>query len=453
MLDRSDPHSADSRWNASGPRQWLDYVQVVRIKEGTSQMARWPDHPVLCTFAARMPFALRLSDRGIHRFDLVDTYADAEEAKLFTGPPFVQIRVCNLETGGLQIESPTTASALNALYGVELPSSDFEAIPGLAYEQWVSMKTPSPRLSAENREDAGYAFHRCLRVLDLFLRSHNLVFHDPHVYPVSTQELGNVVYIGEYEPGGKKWRHRSPMLLHPGRLPAYTPYETSFKSEGEAIAWGARALVLGRPFARSVELVLRAERASGLRGDYADAVISLQTALESRLYETWQLLLVDKGEPSAEIARRVGGEMGFRSLLLTVLPKFLGGNWNATDKTSPVGACWETLYLLRNRVVHAGHNATPSEFDAGRAAYDRLRHFVRERLWAKRNEYPRAAVAVIGRDGMVARGWSDPVFERRIEQLLAEPNPYFLAWDIAGRPHVDRRESRHTAITPDTSAG
>ncbi len=330
------------------------------------------------------------------------------------------------------------------MYGVELPSSQVDALPGLAYEQWISMETPSARLSLEKVEDAAYPFHRCVGVLGFFLRSHNFVFHDPHVYPVSTQELGNVVYIGEYEIGGRAWHYRSSMLMHPGRLPAYKPYETRFKSESEAIAWGARALALGRPFSRSVQLVLRAERASGIRGDGADAVVGLQTALESRLYETWRLLLVDKGESAADIERRVAAETSFRSLLLTILPQFLGGSWNRTDKESAVGACWEKLYLLRNRVVHVGHEPSVYEFQAGRDAYDRLRHFVRERVWERRFLYPRTTLAVIGRDGMAARGWSDPNFDRRIEQFLAEPAPYFLPWDIAGRPK-NARGSTSTA--------
>jgi hypothetical protein len=400
-------------------------------EEIRSRAPNWPDHPVLCTFAAVLPFPLRLTDGGLHKLELLGDFANPAEAGLFPGRPFVQIRIHNAPTSGLQFEPVTTAQALQSLYGAQLP--DLEPV-GEAYEQWVSLETPSPRLTGESTDDPAYAFHRCLGVLDLFLRSHNMVFHDPHVYPIATQELSRVIFVGEYEVGDGDWQFKFSMLAHPDRLPAFTEHDSQFGSQSAALNWGFGQLVGGHPFTRSVLLAIRANRAGQIRGDRIDEVISLQTAMESRLYATWRMVLVDKGLSAAKIETEVGRELAHRTVVLTVFPKLLGGRWDATAVGTPVGDYWQRLYMLRNRVVHAGYEPPTPEAEAARSAYDQLRYFIRERAWERRHDYPRTAVVVIGRDGMSDRGWSDPSFDQEIAAMLKEPTPFFLPWDIAGRP-------------------
>jgi len=272
-------------------------------------------------------------------------------------------------------------------------------------------------------------------VLGIFLRSHILVFHDPQVYPVATQELGPVVLVGEYEADGSEWKFKFPLLMHPERLPAFGAQRTRFGSEAAALQWGQAQILAGNPFVQSMLLAVRAYRSGRSRGDYRDEVLSLQTAMESRLYATWQMLLVDQGLTRDQLAQKLSSDRPFRSVLLSILPKLLGlgGSWDSTDLKAPLGAYWQSVYLLRNRIVHAAYEPSSTEADKARSSYDGLRHFIRERLWARRREYPRSVVAVIGTDGMRARNWNDPSFEKRLRQLAAEPTPYFWPWDAAGR--------------------
>lgn len=396
------------------------------IQAAIAEGAKWPDRPVVCTFAARLPFPLGLSDGGTHKLDLIGDYMSDESEATFPGPPYVQVRICNLPTGGLQLEPATSEQAIRSLYGTELGGLAGQV--GESYDQWVSLETPSPRLSIDSPKDAAYPFHRCLRVLDLFLRSHNLAFRDPHVHPLASQELSPVVFVGEYEPDRSKWTYKFPVLIHPGRLPQFSQRKSQFGTEQNALAWGFRQLLTANPFVASILLGVRADRAV-LRGDYTDHFISMQTAVESRLYAIWALLLVDGDERSEVIKKRLSGDTSFRSLVATILPKLLGGSWDVTKTGTPAGEYWQKLYLLRNRVVHVGYEPSANEAEAARTAYDHLRAFLRERLWARRHIYPRAAFALIGGE----RTREDPSFERKVEVFKAERAPFFLPWDEARR--------------------
>src|SRR5205807_6728205 len=133
-----------------------------------------------------------LIDGGVHLYHLTAGFEDVESAALFPSGPYVRLRVNNAQLGGLQFEPATTVSALRSFYGKEVEGAAAGLIPGEAYEQWVSLETPSPRLAGEDPDDAAYPFHRCLRILDLFLRAHNLAFKSAQVYPLSTEEIGHV---------------------------------------------------------------------------------------------------------------------------------------------------------------------------------------------------------------------------------------------------------------------
>ena len=391
----------------------------------------WPDHPVVCTFAFRLPFALRLPDGYEHKIELLADYLDSNEAALFPGRPFVRIRIHNASTEGLQMEPATTHAALQALYGeVDLP----EHGPfGDAYEQWVSLETPSPLLQSERGDDPPYMFHRALSVFDLLLRSHNLVFRDAHVYPIATQDLGFVMFIGEYEPGGDEWTYKQWMMMHPERLPIFNQLETTFLTHRDALDWGLAEIANGNPFVRPVLLFLRADRAGRIRGDLTEHVIALQTTVEGRLYATWRVLLVDKGLASADIENEIGSDTPYKSLVVTVLPRLLGGRWDVTAPGTPVGEYWTALYELRNRIVHAGYEPLLFEAEKAKTAYDHLRVFVRERVWERRRDYPRTAIAIFGRAHIRNQLPPDEPFRQSVDTIVAERTPLFLPWDVAGR--------------------
>jgi hypothetical protein len=177
----------------------------------------------------------------------------------------------------------------------------------------------------------------------------------------------------------------------------------------------------------------RALRALRVRGDMADAVVNLQTAVESMMYDLLGVLMVDEGATSTEIAGVLGGELQFKALVTGQLIPRLGGNWNPNSHGA-FGSYWTKLYRLRNRVVHGGYSPSAAEANDALGAFYTVREFVSERLWDRRKKYPRALLAKVGSNGLVRRGWMTATVRVRSARFQAEPYPFYWARDTAKRP-------------------
>lgn len=397
--------------------------------------SRWPDHRIICTFAFKLPFPLRLPEGST--FMLVRTdeqYDDADDAAVFGEHPWVRIRLHNHRVDGLEVWPSESGSVLESFYQVRIDRPDELPAWGAdeAYEQWVSLETPSGRLRGEAESDQAYHFHRCLTSLDVFIQSHLLALGDSQVHRISTPELSPMVFVGKYEVDGGAWELEIPMLTHPEALPVFTEHEVD-GDPMQLLEAALQQLRANNPFVVPSFLSLRAENAHRVRGDFVDAVVSLATAMESRLFALWRCLLVDLGHRASDIESVVSSDAPFRTLLVTTLPALLGGRWDVTAVGTAVGDYWGKLYLLRNRVVHAGYRPTIVETDEARRAHDAMRLFVRERLWAKRSAYPRSVALYISPDVMRHYGWVDVAAERRTTALQQEEQPFFLPWDTVGR--------------------
>ncbi len=137
---------------------------------------------------------------------------------------------------------------------------------------------------------------------------------------------------------------------------------------------------------------MRAERRKH-EGDAADAIISFQTAAETLAYELWALLLADEGLSEAEIASCREAGLSFRSLLSCELAHRLGGQWDLSSDRPAVGRYWARLYVMRNRVVHAGYLPHDGDADEAEAAFVEFDRFLDYQLRSKAKQFPRAARA------------------------------------------------------------
>jgi hypothetical protein len=344
------------------------------------------ERPVVSTFAAQLPFPLRLESGSVFTYELARTYADPRRAAaVFPGSPWVRIRIYNQPL----TQAPRIRPALQELYQTEVDIDDWQ--PDGAYVQWVSLETPTLLLSDEPPEDGAFAFHRCLHGLNLFLNAHNVAFADSGVYLISTQGLDPAVIVGHYEADGD-WQFDSPMLVHPERLADYRPLQTRAGETVEhALAAGIGRLMSGHPMMTTFAFTMRADRAGRIEGDALNQVVSLQTAMENRLFTIWRLILVDQGKSSSEIEQAVEDQR-FAPLVRARLPQLLGGPWDTTAPHTTVGTYWSALYQLRNRVVHAGYMPMPREAEAALEASRRMRQFARDRIWEWRRQYPRTAL-------------------------------------------------------------
>lgn len=260
------------------------------------------------------------------------------------------------------------------------------------YEQWLSLETPGVLCTGEARTDGAYAFHRSLSALNVFLQAFALARSDDRVRPISSRELRPIVMVGHLGLDGS-W-NGGPMLMHPDAKPR----QLSSRSADEHVAGlnGALAAIVAEaPFVRTRQWRTRGERRR-YEGDAADAVVSFQIAAETLSYELWALLLADEGLSEAEVQARRDAEVPFASLLKREFASRLGGSWDLTRTNTPVGRYWNELYLLRNRIIHAGY--LPHDGDAERAeqAFNALDDFLNDRLQKKESDYPRALRAKQG---------------------------------------------------------
>lgn len=391
-----------------------------------------PSGPIVVTFTFRIPFTLSIEGGGSHLLVLQDARADPDDIAHFGKQVPVRIRLHNEPLGGYDIWPPNAPSALHAFFGTAL---DDQPQPlwgeGLgAYDQWVTVETPNARLMREPPEDHAFAFHRCLEAFNTFLSALHIATKDDQVHPVATQELGALVFRGAYTQDGQ-WQQLSPLLMHPEALP-YARQPVTLASLQRQLDSAFRDLHAGRPFLLAAIWHQRATAAATQRGDYTDCIVSLQTSVESMMFDLLRMLLVDRGKSASDIEARVSRELSYRSLLVKEIANLLGGDWHLEGQ-GPVGRYWKGLYLLRNRVVHGGYQPSAREAEEGRQIYLDLREEMSARLWARHKMYPRTLLAKVGENGLVRRGWMTADMRTRCASFFTEARPFYWPADIAGR--------------------
>jgi hypothetical protein len=359
-------------------------------------------------------------------------WADPNDVGHFGKTPLVRIRLHNEATDGREFWPNSSATVLEGLYGRFADSiGEVTVVPfENTYEQWVSLETPSAPLRSEPVEDRAYAFHRALDALNTFLMSMDLAISDLRVSRISTQEIGPVVFRGAYTRDGK-WVRLGDLLMHPDAYPFPVPV-VPFKSIQRQFEDVLKDLSGGRPFMLANLWHGRALRALRIRGDMADAVVNLQTAVESMMYDLLRALMVDEGASSTEIDTAVAAELQFKSLVGRQLAPRLGGNWDPNSHAA-FGSYWSKLYQLRNRVVHGGYSPSGAEANGALDAFFAVREFVSERLWDRSRTYPRALLAKVGSNGLARRGWMTARMRAQCAKFLAEPYPFYWPRDIANR--------------------
>jgi hypothetical protein len=294
-------------------------------------------------------------------------------------------------------------------------------------EQWLSLETPAALLRGEAADDKAVFFHRCLGVLNVVLEGLSLSRADDRLRAISARELRPIVNIGALT-SGLDWYFVGPMLMHsdaPERTARYTTTDTHFERLGRAI----NSLLRQEPFIATKQWAARARRRE-YEGDAADAVISFQVAAETLLYDLLGMLMVDDGKTASEILRE-RTSTPFKSLLHRHMPRRLGGDWNLKVTSTAPGRYWQAVYATRNRIVHEGYQVHDGDSEAAKFAYVDLSEFIDDRLWEKRRTYPRTMYLRLGPAGVASRGSAKT--SAKCDQLEAEPAPYYLPKDQAGR--------------------
>jgi hypothetical protein len=391
-----------------------------------------PDAPLIFTFTFPIPFTLGLADDGVHTLVMQSKWVDGDDSANFGPVPFVRIRLHNQVLDGNEWLPKHAGSALQHLYGCE-GDNPLEEWPPIAdaYEQWITMETPSGRIESDKADDPAYAFHRSLLCLNQVLAALALAFtEDIRIRPISTLEMGPVVIRGAYPLGGA-WIRLGDLMMHPDAYP-FPMTQASVESIRGQLDSALLDVSHGRLFTVSNLWSGRAFRAARYRGDYADGITSLQTSVESMLFDLWRGTMVDEGESHADIQAKLNSDAPYATLLKTVLPAKLGGNWQLTGSTA-MAKYWRRVYEKRNKIVHSGYQPNPNEMEEAKEAFFGVRDFVSKRLWETFPKYPRTLLCKVGINGLERRGWMTNRARQICEELYAEPLPFYWPRDRASR--------------------
>lgn len=275
-------------------------------------------------------------------------------------------------------------------------------------------------------------FERCLQAINRVVRSYcQVVGGDVAAYPIAKESLDGRITCRLLNLGTGEWLAEQSFGLH---------YRDQLRPAGELTVDQCRAVTdyvtltlvsefeaQPHPFLLQRDLHHRALQLV-LGGDYAAALVTLQSSAELLLRNTYRMILVDIGETSSIIDSAVSCR--WDDLIFQRLPRQLGGNWSKRD--SSVGAYWSSVYLVRNRIVHAGRVPLWTEARMAVDGYNRLEELLVERLLAQRVRYCRTVVALLdppSDDHNISRR-----FAQKVEGLRQEPKPFWLPRDLAGRP-------------------
>lgn len=185
------------------------------------------------------------------------------------------------------------------------------------------------------------------------------------------------------------------------------------------------------PFTVYREWLERAKHARLQEGDREGAIVFLQTATESWLRELFRMTLVDANLTTPDIDAQVARYESFKALLQTGLPTRLGGRWDLSLSSTPVGRYWTDLYQLRNRIVHGASYVTHEQVRLGFDAYAGLIAELNRLLINHSARFRRTMLALLGEPGLRKRAlWSRP-FEETKREIAAEANPFW--WPVDRR--------------------
>lgn len=391
--------------------------------------------PYVATFTGRIPFLLGVPDELGHMISSPHPFVDPDATRTFGPGPTVNIRVFAHRTPGITTRLTGAPEALRHFYNGSFPSetpSRFAEGKLASYEQWVTLETPGALAVDENPADHAYTFHRCMRYFNYFIRSVMVATQDPRLRPVVQHDFAPAVTIGARLVGSGGWHYISDMMIFPDFPQQRAMLEKPRFTEAEFVD-GMRRAQHEAPFIRALFWRGRVEDAMRRTGDAAGAIVGLQTAVESLLFDTYKMLLVDEGRTKAEIHAELAAEPAFAILVKTLLKDRLGGQWDPTDSSTQVGRYWAALYQVRNDIVHRGFEAHMGHAEQAKVAYGQLVDFLADRLHGRCRTYPRTLLALLGQEELRNRGWLSTWMRGFVDATEQEPGYFFQPWDEAGR--------------------
>ena len=233
-----------------------------------------------------------------------------------------------------------------------------------------------------------------------------------------------------YIPAPEDWHASGVMALNHWNVPT-DAVDTAPTSEIlDASAYWMRSLRAGLP-GRAREILFEAYIAMRQMGEYGEAVIKANTGSEVLMDSflsamLWEEHFIDGTRPDAEACGEVFAEGKAKTRMNNMMAPRLKGDW--TSSSSPIVKWVKGPHALRHRVVHGGYEPTRQEASDALKAVDELNRFLFDRLAAQRNKYMRAAVMLLGNDGLEARDMLKGQIMKFMANVANTEVPYVETW-------------------------
>jgi len=383
----------------------------------------------IATYLFRFPFGLGLDADRDHIIQSLSLEALTQGYSEVESQTYVTFKLYRVHTGGERYVPENLNIAAWHFYGQDIPLEhpDRRFAPDQAYELWVSAETPLRRLPGEPDIPAR-TLERCLRAVDVLLRAYRLATRDPSVHPLGPAGMHKTVPVGVRDNDGQ-WKFLMMLVMRPeSGIQSYPTTMTT--QETFSFAKAVQGLVIQHPFIRGKDLELTAYRQAYALDDLMSAVVSLQTSVESSLFELWHVSMVDAGMSQSAIEAEIQTDKPFKVLIRSTLPMILGGNWDVTAAGTPVGNYWQHLYLLRNDVVHSGLPVQEWQYERAYAAHLALRRYIAQRLLTKWRKYPRTLTAFVNARGLPPDLSPSKAAQNCMNIILSEAVPFWFPQDI-----------------------
>jgi len=320
--------------------------------------------------------------------------ADTRPPQLMQPRSFVSFRFWQTEI------SPKLWPGLDVVFQYVLPKGTVPANPwppSASLPQTVVEATAlvSYRLGPDGDELVSRTFDDCLGKLRTLLTAYAVSTH--HAMPAITRErLPFLIPWISRSPTADEWDpHLSMMHLHLNV--AVPPTEHLGADDFTRLNSILSRVVRGDVLTAYSLHRMRAARAFCLEGDYSEAVLYCQIAIEVFLDAVLYLLLWEQGADPASSAASVPTQLRSR-IGLSLAPR-LGGSWSLGGGGA-IAAWWKELRPLRNRVVHAAYVASVDEGERALKITQTVDTFLRRRLAERAPKFPKTALLVLGVPGL-----------------------------------------------------
>jgi hypothetical protein len=160
------------------------------------------------------------------------------------------------------------------------------------------------------------------------------------------------------------------------------------------------------------------------RGFAGPAVVGLQTAMEAFFGDLRTMLLLDaSGWPTPPPVEQP--LPSFRWLTDSVGRLIGSGNWDRHASSAAFGHYWQTLYRLRNQVIHASYRPTEGELLEAFKAHDSVRDWIAELLLTQPRRFPRTILAFPSESWLIEHGQMTKFLRSQSDYYRSEGRRYW----------------------------